>query len=577
MAASSYLSELLKQGQNKVTLAGWVNSRRDHGGLIFIDLRDFKGLVQLVFQPDNPKVFAQADKLRAEWVIEVKGELRARPQDLINAQLATGHLEVKVEEIRILNQSQTPPISVHDQQGVHEDKRLTYRYLDLRRPKMQAFLKLRAKFYKFVRDFMESRDFIEIPTPILANSSPEGARDFLVPSRLHPHKFYALPQAPQQFKQLLMVGGVARYYQIATCFRDEDPRADRLYGDFYQLDLEMSFVEDSQRIRQEVEPLVKSLITDFGGLSLYQNQIMSLTYEQALNDYGTDKPDLRFDLRLKEIGYIFKQTKIKVLADIFKDKGIIKALVAPGIFSRKQIEDLTCLVQTFGIGGLGFISLEKGEYKGSWQKFIEEAEIQTLIKDLDFKDGQTIFIAAHAQLKIVNQALGALRQTLGDLLNFKDDGLVAAAWIVDFPFYEEDDRGQLTFSHNPFSKPLGDLDQPDKLQIRADQFDLVLNGYEVCSGAARNHDPQKLTEVFKILGYKQEEIEEQFGALISAFKYGAPPHGGCAFGLDRLLMILAQEPNIRELVAFPKNGSGVDLMMSSPTTIDPSQRRELKL
>ena len=573
------LQEIFARKETQVTVAGWVNSRRDHGGLIFIDLRDWSAVVQLVFRPELEVLFQQADKLRSEWVIEVSGRLKARPAELENPKLLTGKLEIVVEDLRILNQAETLPIAIDDfSPTVNEDKRLRYRYLDLRRPKMQKNLRLRAKFYRYLRDFMEKENFVEVPTPIMANSSPEGARDFLIPSRIHPDKFYALPQAPQQFKQLLMVGGLPRYYQIAAVFRDEDPRADRLYGDFYQLDLEMAFVEDSAIIRKIFTPLIKGVIEDFAKLKLSGDHFFEITYQQAMDEYGSDKPDLRFGLKLTDLNQVFKATEVEILSSVLKKGGFIKGLAAPAVFSRKELDKMTDLVKSRGAGGLGYLSYQNQQWQGPLAKFLKPGETQQLERILEVKDGQTVFLVAHQQKSIVNQALGQLRSYLGAALNLKDPKVVSAVWIIDFPFYEEDEQTKkLTFAHNPFSRPKGDIDQEDKLKIRADQFDLALNGYEVCSGAVRNHNPQLLGKAFLNLGYDLKTVQAQFGAMLEAFKYGAPPHAGCAFGLDRILMVLTNETNLRELVAFPKNGSGVDVMMGSPAEITAEQRKELGL
>ena len=574
------VSELIREGKeiNSATVSGWVNGRRDHGGLIFIDLRDHSGLLQLVFQPQDAELFERAESLRAEWVIEVGGHLRLRPEALANPKLETGRFELGVESMRILNTSKTPPFSLDEKELAAEDKRLRYRYIDLRRPKMQHYLRLRARLYRYVRDFMEKRDFVEVPTPILANSSPEGARDYLVPSRMHQGKFYALPQAPQQFKQLLMVGGLPRYYQIAPVFRDEDPRSDRLYGDFYQLDLEMAFVEDGSVIRSMFAPLVEGLLKDIGGLKLHGGKFLEITYRQALEEYGTDKPDLRYDLKLIDLAEVFKTSQAEVLRRALEAGGTVKGLAAPALFSRKQLDELTRLVCENGARGLAYLSFQDGGWQGPLLKFLKGGELERLGSLFGIEEGWTVFFVADDRRSTVNRCLGSLRARLGEQLGLADAESVSALWVTDFPFYEEDEAsGQLAFAHNPFSRPRGDLAQPDKLNITADQYDLVLNGYEICSGAVRNHDSQLLSQAFANLGYGQKTIEKQFGAMLEAFKYGAPPHAGCAFGLDRILMILARESNIRELVAFPKNGSGVDVMMSSPAEITPEQKKELGL
>ena len=562
----------------QATVSGWVNGRRDHGGLIFIDLRDHSGLLQLVFQPDDDELFQHADRLRSEWVIEVSGHLRLRPKEMVNPKLQSGRFELQADSMRLLNASRTPPFSLDETDSAGEDKRLRYRYLDLRRPRMQRNLRLRAAFYRRIRAFMEELDFVEVPTPILANSSPEGARDFLVPSRLHPGKFYALPQAPQQFKQLLMVGGLPRYYQIAPVFRDEDARSDRLYGDFYQLDLEMAFVEDGAIIRNLFTPLIEILLGEFGECKLKDGGFSEMTWRHAMENYGTDKPDLRYDLRLADLAEVFAASQVEVLRRPLADGGSIKGLSAPAVFSRKQLDELTGLVRQRGADGLAYLSRQAGGWQGPLLKFLRADELTRLENLWRVQPEQTVFFIAHRSRATVNHALGALRSHLADLLELADSQTVAATWITDFPFYEEDEQtGQLAFAHNPFSRPVGDLAQKDKLSIAADQFDLVLNGHEVCSGAVRNHDPKLLSQAFANLGYGQEEIEKQFGAMLEAFQYGAPPHAGCAFGLDRILMILSGESNIRDLVAFPKNGSGVDVMMGSPAEISPQQKKELGL
>ena len=561
----------------RATVSGWVNGRRDHGGLIFVDLRDHSGLLQLVFQPADADLFQRADRLRSEWVIEVSGRLCRRPGEMVNPKLPSGRYELQVDSMRLLSKSRTPPFGLDENDTAGEDKRLRYRYLDLRRPRMQRNLRLRASFYKRVRTFMEGLDFVEVPTPILANSSPEGARDFLVPSRLHAGKFYALPQAPQQFKQLLMVGGLPRYYQIAPVFRDEDPRSDRLYGDFYQLDLEMAFVEESAVIRDLFTPLVEIMLKEFSGLK-FSGRLEAMTWREAFETYGTDKPDLRYELKLVDLAEVFAASEAEVLKLPLAAAGSVKGLSASASFSRKQFDELTDLVRQQGAAGLAYLSRQAGGWQGPLLKFLRAEELSGLDSCWPAQPEQTVFFVAHKSRAVVNRSLGALRCRLAELLGLADPQAASAVWITDFPFYEQDEQtGKLTFAHNPFSRPVGDLTQADKLAIAADQFDLVLNGHEVCSGAVRNHDPGLLSQVFANLGYGQEEIKKQFGAMLEAFQYGPPPHAGCAFGLDRILMVLSGETNIRELVAFPKNGSGVDVMMGSPAPISPQQRKELGL
>lgn len=578
-------------GKN-ITVAGWVHSRRDHGGLIFIDLRDHTGLVQLVINPKQAEAFRLAESLRDEFVIRASGVVTERGEGLKNPNIASGNVEIVVENLEILNRAETLPIQPFAEENqAGEDLRFKYRYLDLRRPKMQQMLKKRAEMYRRMHQYMDDRDFIEIQTPILANSSPEGARDFLIPSRLQENKFYALPQAPQQFKQLLMVGGVPRYYQLAACFRDEDPRADRLYGEFYQLDLEMSFVEDGEEVRQEVEPLMCQLATDFAGKKLLDlsdlpvgdgSPIPRISYRDAMETYGSDKPDLRFGMELIELTDAFANTEFGV----FKNAECIKAICVKNgaSLSRKQIDQFTDIAKSEGAGGLAYITYQDGEAKSPIAKFLSETELAAIQQQTGAVDGDAVFFGADAR-SVVNAVLGRLRNEFAAHFNLKDPSVVAFAWIIDFPFYEWDDHGKkLDFGHNPFGMPKGGLEalesattDAEKLAIVADQFDMVMNGYEICSGGVRNHNPAVLYKVFDLLGFSESYVEEKFGAMLNAFKYGAPPHAGCAFGVDRILMELIDETNVRETLAFPKNGSGVDVMMDSPSTVDPAQLRELGL
>ena len=578
-------------GKN-ITVAGWVHSRRDHGGLIFIDLRDHTGLVQLVINPDKPEAFKLAESLRDEFVIRAHGVVAERGEGLKNPNIASGNVEIVVEELEVLNRAETLPIQPFAEENqAGEDLRFKYRYLDLRRPKMQDMLKKRAEMYRRMHQYMDDRDFIEIQTPILANSSPEGARDFLIPSRLQENKFYALPQAPQQFKQLLMVGGVPRYYQLAACFRDEDPRADRLYGEFYQLDLEMSFVEDGEEVRQEVEPLMCQLATDFAGKKLLDlsdlpvgdgQPIPRISYRDAMETYGSDKPDLRFGMELIELTDVFASTEFGV----FKNAECIKAICVKNgaSLSRKQVDQFTDIAKSEGAGGLAYITYQDSEAKSPIAKFLSETELTVIKQKTGAVDGDAVFFGADIR-PVVNAVLGRLRNEFAAHFNLKDPSVVAFAWIIDFPFYEWDDHGKkLDFGHNPFGMPKGGLEalesattDAEKLAIVADQFDMVMNGYEICSGGVRNHNPAVLYKVFDLLGFSESYVEEKFGAMLNAFKYGAPPHAGCAFGVDRILMELIDETNVRETLAFPKNGSGVDVMMDSPSTVDPAQLRELGL
>lgn len=581
-----------------VTVEGWVNSRRDHGGLIFVDLRDHTGIIQLVITPENETAFKLAESVRDEYVLKATGKMREREPDLINPHIPTGKIELVVDSLELLNKSEPLPVNTHDDgEKSSEEMRLKYRYLDLRRPSMQNLLRRRSEYYRYIRNFMYEHDFTEITTPILANSSPEGARDFLVPSRLHPGKFYALPQAPQQFKQLLMVGGVDKYFQIAPCFRDEDPRADRLYGDFYQLDMEMAFVDDGETVRAEIEPLFIELATKFSNKKLVlnsepakeylgkNNKIPKLPYDFALDTYGTDKPDLRYGMELINLTDVFKDTEFKV----FKTE-CVKALCVKGAASltRREIDDFTERVRKLGAGGLAYILYTEEGAKSPILKFMTEDEIKSVQKLTSASTGDAVFFGADTRVK-VNKVLGELRIAFADHFKLKNPDEVSYAWIVDFPFYEWDEKNnKLDFGHNPFSMPKGglraieeisnkDSSQQRFLELKADQFDMVMNGFEVCSGAVRNYSPEIMYKVFNILGYNNEYVESRFGGMLNAFKFGAPPHAGCAPGLDRIFMVLESVDNIRDIVAFPKNGSGVDLMMDSPSLVDDAQLDELSL
>lgn len=754
-----------------VTVKGWVHSRRDHGGLIFVDLRDHSGLAQLVFHPDKAETFQAAESLRDEFVISASGRIVERAAALKNPKIVSGDVEIIVEELTILNRSETLPIQPFAENQAGEELRLKYRYLDLRRPKMQNMLKRRAEMMKYMREFMESQDFLEVHTPILASSSPEGARDFLIPSRLRPGEFYALPQAPQQFKQLLMVGGVPRYYQFAACFRDEDPRADRLYGEFYQLDLEMSFVDDGEIVRETMEPLIVDLVQNFGGKKLvntynnfselkfviihgtganpdsnwfpwlkkelenrgaqvfvpempigekqnlenwfetlrektpfefdkntvlighscgaahilsilnmereepvraailvsgfygdlpknpeiddyiktfinldfdwnlikknaekiiqfhgekdsyvpishardlakkidlelievkngdhlgssltefhellqkilheFDHRIPRIPYAEAMEKYGTDKPDLRYGMELVDLTDTLKNSEFKV----FQTECVKAICVKNGAdLSRSQIDNFTEIAKSEGAGGLAYLTYKDGEIQSPIAKFLSETELAEITKLTGASDGDAVFFGADLRGK-VNAILGRLRSEFANHFNLKDPNVVALAWIVDFPFYELDEKtGKLDFGHNPFSMPKGGaraLDETEnKLEILADQYDMVMNGYEICSGGVRNHNPEVLYKVFGLLDFSPEYVEEKFGALLNAFKFGAPPHAGCAYGVDRMFMELMGESNIREVIAFPKNGSGQDVMMQSPAAVDPAQLDELSL
>ena len=576
----TYTAEAPQHIGEKIEVRGWVNSRRDHGGLIFIDVRDHTAVLQLVLHPEQAEAFALAESLRDEFVIKATGTIAQRAEELKNPNIPTGDVELVVEELVLLNRSEPLPILVNSDQNVSEDMRLKYRYLDLRRPKMQHMLKKRAEYFSFMRSFMEANDFIEIATPILANSSPEGARDFLIPSRVHQGKFYALPQAPQQFKQLLMVGGIPRYYQFAACFRDEDPRADRLYGEFYQLDMELSFVEDGEEVRSFIEPLIKDLSTKFAGKKLLTEDVPRITYQEAMDRFGSDKPDLRFGMELVDLSETLQATEFGVFKSVLAGGGKVKAICVKGAasLSRSQIDKFTEIAKSEGAGGLAYLTFEAGEIKSPIAKFFAPEQLEAVRQAMGAEDGDIVFFGSDKR-EVVNKVLGRLRNEFATHFNLKDPNVIALAWIVDFPFYEWDDKAnKLDFGHNPFSMPKGGVEalaNEDKISIVADQYDMVMNGYEICSGAVRNHNPEVMYKAFGALGYDMEYVDARFGAMINAFKYGAPPHAGCAFGIDRMFMVLMDEDNIREIVAFPKNGSGMDVMTNSPSVVDEHQLKEL--
>ncbi|MFH1564397.1 MAG: aspartate--tRNA ligase [bacterium] len=577
----------------EVALCGWVNSRRDHGGIIFIDLRDRYGITQLRFDPNHSKdSWEQADKLRSEFVIKVKGDVILRPQDMINPKLKTGEIEINAKEIEILNSSKMPPFEIDVQateaknEEVGEELRLKYRYLDLRKTRLQKIVQDRDKMITYVREYFHKNDFIEIQTPILANSSPEGARDYLVPSRVHKGKFYALPQAPQQFKQLLMVSGFDRYFQIAPCFRDEDPRADRHPGEFYQIDFEMSFVEQED-VWNMIEPLMIELTKEFSDKELAgfaDNKFPRFTYKEIMNRYGSDKPDLRFGFEIKDITEIVKDCGFSVFSDAVKNGGVVHALKIDGgaKFSRKEIDELTEIAKSKNAKGLAYVVIrENFELQSPIVKFLGDDLANKIIQTLGGKEGDIIFFGADAW-KIVCAALGAVRDECGKRLGLKDSKKAAWAWVYDYPMfdYSELEEGKIDFSHNPFSMPQGGmkaLEEKDPLDILAYQYDLICNGYEISSGAIRNHAPEIMYKAFGIVGYSKEDVDAKFGHMIKAFEYGAPPHGGIAPGLDRIMMVLWDCPSIRDIYAFPKNGRAQDVMLCAPSEVTDKQLKELAI
>ena len=573
----------------KVVLTAWVNSARNHGGLIFVDLRDRYGITQVKFDPNKNKDAAQlAEKLHNEWVIKVSGEVLARPAEMINKKMLTGEIEVEASEMEILSETKLLPFEINEEKAgeANEALRLKYRFIDLRRPKLQKMLAVKDQFITYCREYLHGQGFIEVQTPILANSSPEGARDFLVPSRLYPGKFYALPQAPQQFKQLLMVGGVDKYFQIAPCFRDEDPRMDRAYGEFYQLDMEMSFVEQED-ILEVMEPLMLSLMEKFSAKKAYglldSGRFQRLSWRDSMETYGVDKPDLRFEMPIKVISSLVESCGFSVFEEALKNKGVVHALKVEGgaKFSRKEIDEFTELAKKRGAKGLAYLSIKEGNVSSPIAKFISAEKMQEIIKETEAKDGDIVFFAADLWRTVCN-VLGVVRNEAAVKLNLKDNSKAAYAWIVDFPMYDYSDieEGRIDFGHNPFSMPQGGLKalkEKKPLDILAFQFDLVLNGFEISSGAIRNHEPEIMYEAFRIAGYTKEEVDNRFGGMINAFSYGAPPHGGNAPGIDRILMILNDWDSIRDMYAFPKDGNGKDLMMDSPSAVYQNQLSELSI
>ncbi len=565
-----------------VTLAGWVNTRRDHGGLIFIDLRDRFGLTQVVADPQiSASAHAVATEARNEFVLQVTGTVRARLAGKENPKLATGGIELEAHHMQVLNASKVLPFQISEEDNVDEQVRLKYRYLDLRHDRLQKNLLLRHRVIKFMRDFLDARGFVEVETPLLFKTTPEGARDYLVPSRLHPGQVYALPQSPQQLKQLLMVAGVERYFQIARCFRDEDLRGDR-QPEFTQLDLEMSFVH-----RDDVLALVEDLYTQMLPVVAPHKKLLAspwprLAYREAVERYGSDKPDLRFGMELHTVSDIFAQTDFKVFQAALQSGGVIKCVVAPGCagYTRKDVDDLTRFAQEQGAKGLATLALTAEGVKGTAQKFITPAQVEAIVARTGATTGDLVLFGADTSA-IVNKALGALRLLFRDRLKLADPQVMAFAWVVDFPMFAwNPDEQRWDAEHHPFTMPKAEhlpLMDTDPGAMLADAYDMVCNGYEMASGSIRIHRPEVQKQVFARLGLAPDDIQRKFGHLIEAFEFGAPPHGGLAPGIDRLIMLLADEPNIREVIAFPKNQAGMDVMAQAPSPADERQWRDLHL
>ncbi len=569
-----------------VSLTGWVDTRRDLGGVFFIDLRDRYGLTQLNIDPSK----VQASELRNEWVIRVEGIVKGRPEAMVNSNLTTGAIEVEVTRLDVLSQSEPLPFEINNEDvlaSVKEGLRLEYRFLDLRRPKLQQMLKTKDELFTHLRQYFHARGFVEIQTPILANSSPEGARDFLIPSRLYPGECYALPQAPQQFKQLLMVGGVDRYFQIAPCFRDEDTRNDRHYGEFYQFDMEMSFV-GQEDIFEIMEPVMKEITEKFSSKEMIglepNGRFRRLAWREAMERYGSDKPDLRYSLEITNVSGILTASGFEHFDNAIAGGGVVHALRIPkaGSFSRKVTDELKEIASRKKIAAFATVSLdENGTPKTSLSKFISDDTIATLVSTVKAQPDDLLVLVAGAWREVC-ESLGAVRKDCAVRLNLLDSSKAAWCWIVDFPMYDYSDitPDKIDFGHNPFSMPQGGheaIDTKDPLDILAYQYDLVLNGFEISSGGVRNHDPELLVKVFAKAGYPADEVERRFGALIRAFRYGVPPHAGNAPGVDRLLMVLNDWESIRDMYAFPKDGQGRDVLMGSPSPVDQGQIDELGL
>ncbi|MDQ0951172.1 aspartyl-tRNA synthetase [Streptomyces phaeochromogenes] len=559
-----------------VRLSGWLHNRRDLGGILFIDLRDHYGITQLVARPGTP-AYEALDKLSKESTVRIDGKVVSRGTENVNAELPTGEIEVEVGEVELLGAAAPLPFTINAEDGVNEERRLEYRFLDLRRERMHRNILLRTSVISAIRHKMTALGFNEMATPILSATSPEGARDFVVPSRLNPGRFYALPQAPQQFKQLLMISGFDRYFQIAPCFRDEDARADRSPGEFYQLDVEMSFVEQED-VFQPIEKLMTELFEEFGNGRNVTSPFPRIPFREAMLKYGSDKPDLRAQLELTDITDVFEGSEFKAFAGKH-----VRALAVPDVAaqSRKFFDQLGDYAVSQGAKGLAWVRVaEDGSLTGPIAKFLTEENVAELTKRLSLAAGHAVFFGA-GEFDEVSKIMGAVRVEAAKRAGHFEEGVFRFCWIVDFPMYEKDEEtGKIDFSHNPFSMPQGGLEAletQDPLDILGWQYDIVCNGVELSSGAIRNHEPDIMLKAFEIAGYDRETVEAQFAGMLRAFRFGAPPHGGIAPGVDRIVMLLADEPNIRETIAFPLNGNAQDLMMGAPTELDETRLRELHL
>ena len=565
-----------------VRLSGWVHRVRDHGGVLFVDLRDHYGMTQVLADSDSP-AFAAMDKLRAETVIRIDGRVKLRDASLVNPKLPTGEIEVYATEIEVLGPADELPLPVFGDQDYPEETRLAYRFLDLRRESLHNNIMLRSRVIRSIRNRMWDQGFTEFQTPIITASSPEGARDFLVPSRLHPGKFYALPQAPQQFKQLIMVAGFDKYFQIAPCFRDEDPRADRSPTDFYQLDMEMSFVRQED-VFATVQPVIQGLFEEFGGGRRVDPDWPLIPYAESLLKYGTDKPDLRNPIQMQIVSDHFRGSGFAIFAKLLEQEGTeVRAIPAPTGGSRKFADRMNAFAQSQGLPGMGYIFWRKAEdgsteAAGPIAKALGAEKTEAIRVQLGLAEGDAAFFLG-GKPEAFEAVAGRARTEIGRELGLIDENQFKFAWIVDFPMYEKTDDGKIDFSHNPFSMPQGGMEalSGDPLKVLGYQYDLACNGYELISGAIRNHKPEIMFKAFELAGYPASEVEKRFGGMVKAFRYGAPPHGGCAAGIDRIVMLLADEVNIREVIMFPMNQRAEDLMMGAPSEPTNEQLRDLRL
>lgn len=575
--------ELRKNHEGKtVTLSGWVNRRRDHGDLIFIDLRDRYGRTQLVIDPSASKdAHTVGEDLRSEFVIMIEGKVRVRPSGQENKDMETGEVEVLVSSVKILNRAKTPPFEIDGRQDAGEDLRLKYRYLDLRRERMQKNIIFRHKFIKMLRDIMDEKGFVEVETPMLMKGTPEGSREYIVPARLYPGTFYVLPQSPQQLKQLLMVAGFDKYFQIARCFRDEDTRGDR-QPEFTQLDLEMSFAteEDVMNVNEEVlKRLFKELVPE---KKLVFEDFPRLTWHEAMSRFGSDKPDLRFEMEIVDVSDLVAGSEFQVFAQAVKDGGVVKALRVPkgGEFTRKDIDEFTELAKVYGAKGLAYLKVDKEEISGPIAKFFDPKRLDDLAKAAGAKDGDVIFFAAD-KFEVACNALGQIRLVCGDRFGLRDKDKLALCWVVDFPMFEyNEEDGKLAASHHPFTSPKDsdvELLETEPVKALAKAYDVAMNGSEIGGGSIRIHSPIVQAKVFKALGISDEDVQRRFGHMLEAFEYGAPPHGGIAWGLDRIIMLLMDEPNIREVIAFPKDSKAKDLMTGAPSELPDETLKEMNI